>query len=124
MLHGKRSPVRKGDGVENRIACGRALRDWAVSAVHSASIGIAETAPESRFCSPHRASCFRPCSGMGQSHRNSGMTPSLSHLSNSCPRILLLAPGAPFCPCLPSPSRHSLLPVAALQEQQLCVMIP
>ncbi|CAI5536870.1 unnamed protein product, partial [Closterium sp. Naga37s-1] len=170
--------------------------------------------------SPHRASCFRPCSGMGQSHRNSGMTPSLAHLSNSCPRILLLAPdstlhhlaldsrqggnggeggrggkrtggkaggetgggggetrrgvqqgrekkgepggesvregdwvaseesseepeqagnglgscfstlpslsppGAPFCPCLPSPSRHSLLPVAALQEQQLCVMIP
>ncbi|CAI7897050.1 unnamed protein product, partial [Closterium sp. NIES-53] len=170
--------------------------------------------------SPHRASCFRPCSGIGQSHRNSGGTPLLSHLSNSCPRILVLAPdstlhhlaldarrganggeggrggertrgkaggetggvrqgvqqgtekrrehggesfregdwvasehasedaseesgqagngmgscsstlpplsppGAPLCPCLSSPSRHDLSPVAALQEQQLCVMIP
>ncbi|CAI5507807.1 unnamed protein product [Closterium sp. Naga37s-1] len=157
---------------------------------------------------------------MGQSHRNSGITPSLAHLSNSCPRILVLAPdstlhhltldarqggnggeggrggestkgkaggetggggvetrqgveqgrekkgeyggesvregdwvaseqaseepeqagnglgscssalpslsppGAPLCPCLPSPSRRDLLPVAARQEQQLCVMIP
>ncbi|CAI5467722.1 unnamed protein product, partial [Closterium sp. Yama58-4] len=42
--------------------------------------------------SSHRASCFRPCSGMGQSHRNNGMPPFLAHLSNSCPRILVLAP--------------------------------
>ncbi|GJP66040.1 hypothetical protein CLOP_g22924 [Closterium sp. NIES-67] len=86
---------RMAEGGESRVTCGRALRHWAVSAVHGASLGIAETAPGSLLCSPRRASCFRPSHGTGQSQNTLSMVaPSLSatHLPSSCPRILLLTP--------------------------------